>query len=252
MNIEKIKQIVLGCGNYLFDTVLKNDVTKKGDSDYVTKADVAVQNYLFEALKNEFPHIGFLSEEGIKNTEYSEYWILDPIDGTTNFMHELKMSAVSLGLCSNGEIVMGIIYNPFSNELFWAEKGKGAYLNDEKIECSKHTSLNDCLGLYEFNAYKKNECEEALLYAKKIYLSCQDLRTFGSAALELAYVACGRADVFFGRYLKPWDYAAAVIIISEAGGRIADLDGNLDMTVFEQHIVATNGVVHNEFAELLK
>lgn len=252
MIVEKMVEIVKETDSIFFNEELRNDVTVKGTADYVTKADIEISHYLSKRLKEEFPEVYFISEE--EETVFNEeedYWILDPIDGTTNFMHGLSFSAVSLGYCSKGEIKAGVIYIPYTNEMLWAEKGKGAYLNGERIYCSKNASLKDCLGILEFNPYFKEDYKAALEHALKIYSNCQDIRTFGAAAVELAYIACGKADVFLGRYLKPWDYAAGYIIISEAGGRLTDINGEIHITKLNQHIVATNAALYDEFIKLI-
>ena len=253
MQMNRLLEIIRETDAIFFDDVLRMDVKEKGDADFVTRADIEISNYLHRRLAEEFPEVGFLSEEETMAVDVTgDYWILDPIDGTTNFMHGLALSAVSLGYCSGGEVTAGVIYIPYAKELYWAEKGKGAFCNGEPIACSKHTKLSDCLGLYEFNAYFKNEKDAALAYAEKIYLACQDIRTLGSAAVELAYVACGKADVFFGRYLKPWDYAAGLAIIREAGGSLSEPDGTLHIAQRNRNIIATNGAVHEAFAALIR
>lgn len=252
MDIQKVVKIIQETDRIFFDENLRNDVTVKGASDYVTRADTEISAYLHKRLKEEFPDVGFMSEEEDAEVESgADYWILDPIDGTTNFMHGLSLSAVSLGFCSGGEIVAGVIYIPYTKEIFRAEKGKGAYLNGERIECSKNARLSDCLGLMEFNPYFKNDSASALEHARKIFSACQDIRTFGSAAVELAYIACGRADVFLGRYLKPWDYAAGIAIVGEAGGIVTNSDRKICMTELNQHIVASNSEVYEEFLALI-
>ena len=148
-------------------------------------------------------------------------------------------------------MIAGVIYLPYTNQLFWAQKGEGAYLNGERISCSKNATLADCIGLMEMNAYFKNDVDAAMEHARRIYLHCQDFRTVGSAAVELAYIACGQADVFLGRYLKPWDYAAGLCIVREAGGEVSGIDGALDLSTWNEHVVATNGPVHKEFCALM-
>lgn len=252
MNIEDVIKIVRETDKIFFDNNLRSDVSQKGRFDYVTRADIEISKYLHHRLKEEFPDIGFMSEEEKITEKNKDFWILDPIDGTTNFMHQLCLSAVSLGLCLGGEMTAGIIYIPYANELFWAEKGKGAYLNGKRIKCSSNAKLDDCLGALELNAYFKNDCRSALNHSEKIYTCCQDIRTFGSAAVDLAYIACGRVDVFLGRYLKPWDYAAGIVIVNEAGGRISGLDKKININELNQHIVATNSEVYEEFLNLIK
>ena len=253
MRIEILLGIVKETEGIFYDEVLRKDIAKKGDSDYVTRADKTISQYVERRLKEEFPEIGFVSEEeDMQVEEGKDYWILDPIDGTTNFMHTLLFCCLSLALYSKGEIVAGVIYAPYTGELFWAEKGKGAYLNGEPIHCSPYQRMSDCLGMLEYNAYYKNDSKGALEHAYKIYSAFQDIRTFGSAALELAYIACGRADAFLGRYLKPWDYAAGLLLIEEAGGRVSDLQGEIKLLQLNRTIAATNGQIHDDFISLLK
>ena len=251
MDIKKVIEIVRETDKIFFDDELRGNVREKGKHDYVTAADTGISEYLHKRLKEEFPNIGFKSEEEKSFENCREYWILDPIDGTTNFMHQINQCAVSLGLCSDGEVKAGIIYVPYTKEFFWAEKGKGAFLNGSPISCSKNEKLSDCLGAIELNAYFKNECDETLNQAKKIYLNCQDVRVIGCAAASLAYIACGKLDVFVGRYLKTWDFAAGYVIVSEAGGNVTTTDGPINVDVLNQHIVATNGAAHEEFLSLL-
>jgi len=252
MDIKRIIGIIRETDDIFFNEKLRSDFSEKGASDYVTRADIEISRFLNDRLKEEFPEVGFISEEEPSENTDGDYWVLDPIDGTTNFMHGFDCSAVSLGYCSGGEVISGVIYQPFANEMYWAEKGKGAFMNGRPISCSSQARLSESLGMMEYNAYFKNLCGEALEQARRIYMACRDIRTLGSAAVELAYIACGRADVFLGRYLKPWDYAAGSIIIKEAGGMLTDMDGKVPVTEMNCHILATNGIVHDQFMELLK
>lgn len=254
MDMELLEKIVRQTDDIFFNEELRNMVFEKGVADFVTRCDIDISEFLKKTLHEHFPEIGFVSEEGETALgDNRDCWILDPVDGTTNFMYQVPFCAVSLGLCSAGEIVAGIIYMPYSNELFSAQKGKGAFLNGERIECGKKTALRDSLTIFEYNPYHKDECAIALEQAKRLYSSTLDLRTFGSSAAELAYIACGRADAFFARYLKPWDYAAGCVILSEAGGVVSDLGGNaLDFKKPQSHIVAANPKIHAELLELLR
>lgn len=252
MNIDSIISIIKDTDAIFFDDSLRRDVRKKGDCDYVTRADIAVSEHLNKRLSEEFPNVGFVSEEGeTKVPAKGEYWILDPIDGTTNFMTGLPLCCISLALCRDGEPTLGVIYSPYSQELFYAERGKGAYLNGKKILVSGVYELSDCLGLLELNAYYKNESDIAIKHAQKIFTSCRDLRTIGSAALSFAYIAAGRCDVYLGRYLKPWDMAAGMLIVTEAGGRVSGLGQNIDLTKPKQHVLASNSTVFEIFEALL-
>ena len=252
MNIDQLLKIIKETDKIFFEEKLRFDVTKKGDADFATRADYEISDYLHRRLREEFPDVGFISEEGDADIDpQRDYWILDPIDGTTNFMHGWSLCCVSLGLYSGGDFTLGIIYVPYTKEFFWAEKGKGAYLNGERIQCSKTDRLCDSLALFEFNPYFKNDYRAAMDHATRLYAGCQDFRTLGCAALELAYVACGKADAFLGRYLKPWDYAAGVCIVREAGGTVGSTDGALSVDRKKQHIVAANALVYKDFLKLI-
>ncbi len=252
MNIDLIISIIKETDTIFFDEKLRLDVRKKGDSDFVTRADVEVSEYLRKRLKETCPTVGFISEEDEwQGRQTGDFWILDPIDGTTNFMHALPLCCISLALLEGGEITKGIIYSPYTNELFSAERGKGAYLNGKRITVSENATLADSVGFFEFNAYYKNETDQALTHAKKIYTACQDIRTLGSAALEFAYIACGRADVYLGRYLKPWDFAAGMLLVREAGGKVSGLGKKLDLFEHHQHVISANSKAFDEFEALL-
>lgn len=252
MNIESIISIIKETDAIFFDDALRLDVRQKGDSDFVTRADIEVSEYLRKRLREAFPEVGFISEEDEwQGRRSGDFWILDPIDGTTNFMHALPFCCISLALLDGGEITKGVIYSPYTDELFSAEKGKGAYLNGKRIAVSESSTLRDSVGLFEFNAYYKNETDQALDHARRIYTACQDIRTLGSAALEFAYIACGRADVYLGRYLKPWDFAAGMLLVTEAGGRVGGLCKEIDLFEHHQHVVSANFRVFDEFKSLL-
>ncbi len=253
MDVLDIVGILKETDSIFFNDSFRLDVKQKGDSDFVTRADLEVSEYLRKRLAECYPEIGFISEEDEwqDGKRKGRYWILDPIDGTTNFMHRLPFCCISLALCDDGEITHGAIYAPYSGEMFCAKKGKGAYLNGDRISVTDHASLSDCVGLFEYNAYYKNEADQALSHARRIYLACQDIRTLGSAALEFAYVACGRADVYLGRYLKPWDIAAGMLLVTEAGGRVEGLSDELDIFKYRQHVVTANCNAFEEFKKIL-
>lgn len=165
-----------------------------------------------------------VKETGLQEMEADCFWILDPVDGTTNLMHDYQHSVVSLALCNRGEIVMGIVYDPFHEEVFSAMKGKGSFLNGQPIEVSKAEKLSDTIvGL---GTAKRELADENFARFRKMFDRCQDVRRIGSAALELAYTACGRQGGYFEIYLNPWDYAAGLLLIQEAGGKVTDFRGN--------------------------
>ena len=193
-----------------FGEIEKLQVSKKGPHDFVTKTDKHVEKILIEELSKIKKNYSFLTEETgvIKNKDKENTWIIDPIDGTTNFLHGVPHFAISIALQSNNEMVCGLIYDPIKDELFYAEKNHGAYFNNQRIRVSKKRDINECLF-----AVGKGEYNPDLIY-----------RRSGSAALDLAYVASGRFDGYFQNNLNLWDIAAGIIIVKEAGGIINEID----------------------------
>ncbi len=186
-------------------------VSSKGPTDFVTNSDKKVEKIIIEELSKSRKKFSILSEEigEIKNADKDNYWIIDPIDGTTNFLHGIPHFAISIGLKTNNEIVSGLIFDPIKNEIFYAEKNSGAYFNNQRIRVSKKKNLNECL----FATGGKDKTENNL-----------NIRKSGSAALDMAYVGAGRYDGYFQKNLNIWDIAAGIIIIKEAGGKINDID----------------------------
>lgn len=236
----------------LTDRKKSGSVTEKGRADFVTAVDLSVQEKLKQELSVLYPHIQFMGEEG--NHEELDFsgkiWILDPVDGTTNLIHDYKMSAVSLGLLDNNEPVLGIIYNPFTEELFYAEKGKGAYLNGEKIHVSEADKLFNALVAFGTSPYDRELADVNFSLIKETYLRCGDIRRTGSAAIDLVYIACGRTDGFFEKNLKPWDYCAGICIVNEAGGRVTSMNGGAVAFNKNSDILATNGKLHEEMLSI--
>ena len=185
-------------------------VSKKGPKDFVTNADIKAEKIIIEELKKARPNYSIISEEnGVeKNKDESNFWIIDPIDGTTNFLHGVPHFAISIALQSNNEMVCGLIYDPIKDELFYAEKNHGAYFNNQRIRVSKKRDIDECLF-----AVGKGKYNPDLIY-----------RRSGSAALDLAYVASGRFDGYFQNNLNLWDIAAGIIIVKEAGGIVNKID----------------------------
>jgi myo-inositol-1(or 4)-monophosphatase len=252
IKINELIDLVKSVRPVITDNKLRGEVTEKGRADFVTGADTAVQSRLCAELSKKYPDIQFMGEEGEKsNIDFSgSVWILDPVDGTTNLIHDYQMSAVSLGLVENGEPVLGIIYNPFTEELFYAQKGKGAYLNGNKISVSSEKTLTNALIAFGTSPYNKEMADVNFNMIKETYLRSGDIRRSGSAALDLAYTACGRIDGFFERNLKPWDYCAGICIVNEAGGMVTDM--HCGSVAFDKNsdILATNGKIHSELAEI--
>ena len=205
--VEKVSKLVIRD----FGEVEKLQVSKKGPYDFVTKTDKHVEKILIEELSNTKKNYSFITEETgtIKNKDQENIWIIDPIDGTTNFLHGIPHFAICIAHQSKGEILSGLIYDPIKDEMFFAEKDKGAYLNNQRLRVSKKSSLDDCL-------FSSNH--------EGVKFSDLNMRCSGCAALDLAYVASGRLDGFFQDKINLWDIAAGVILVKEAGGTVNNID----------------------------
>ena len=219
-----------------FGEVENLQVKKKGPKDFVTKTDKRVERILIEELSKSKKNYSFITEETgkILNKNKDFFWIIDPIDGTTNFLHGVPHFAISIALQKEGEIVTGLIYDTIKNEIFYAEKNNGTYLNNQRIKVSKRSKIEDCL----FVVGNKIDHEKEL-----------NVRKSGCAALDMAYVAAGRYDGYFQKDLNLWDVAAGIIIIKEAGGILNEI--NLTK-INEVKIIASNNSINNEFIEKLK
>lgn len=224
----------------------------KGPADYVTQVDTDIQSFLAKELGRLAPEIQFLGEEeGLHEMTADTYWILDPIDGTTNLIHDYQHSVVSLALYDKGEIVMGIIYDPFREDVYYAQKGKGSFLNGTPIHVSEAGTLGETIISIGTSPYDRELTEENFQRFQRIFEKSQDIRRTGSAALDLAYVACGRTGGFFETLLSPWDFAAGMLLVTEAGGQVTDYTGEPLNLLKRGSVVATNGKVHEELRGLL-
>lgn len=223
----------------------------KGDVDIVTEADRASEQLIREKLKMAFPAHGVYGEEGTRDQMESEYrWYVDPLDGTTNFAHGFPAFCVVLGLehrpaglaaDADGEIIAGVVYDPLRNEMFSAERGKGAFLNGRAIHVSKTRTLQESLTATGFPSHKRHASPNIHFY-HQITLRSHGVRRAGSAALDLAYVACGRLDGFWEFNLNPWDTSAGVLLVAEAGGTVTRFDGG-KFTLDSSEVLATNGLI---------
>jgi myo-inositol-1(or 4)-monophosphatase len=230
----------------------------KGDVDLVTEADRASEKLIVERLKASFPHHGIYGEEGTRDRLESEYrWYVDPLDGTTNFAHGFPSFCVILGLehrplglaaDADGEIVAGVVYDPLRDEMFSAERGRGAWLNGRQIKVSKIAKLAESLTATGFPSQKRHENPNIHFY-QQITLRSHGVRRAGSAGLDLAYVACGRLDGFWEFKLNPWDTSAGVLLVQEAGGTITHFDGG-DFTLDSREVLATNGHILPEMKHI--
>ncbi len=250
MNIQHIINLVRETKEIITNRELAAQVKEKGVADYVTQVDIAVQNFMRRSLYTLAPDIQFLGEEtGLQQMSADCYWILDPVDGTTNLMHNYQHSVVSLALCRQKEIVLGIVYDPFHDELFSAVKGEGSFLNGQSIHVSATPKLSETI--IGIGTAKRELAKENFTRFLKVYENSQDVRRLGSAALELAYTACGRQGGHFEIYLNPWDYAAGMLLVQEAGGKMTDWNGNVLDPAQGCQVIATNGLVHEELLKLL-
>jgi len=221
----------------------------KGEFDLVTEADRASENLVVQALQKSFPTHAIVAEEGGGQPGSSEYrWYVDPLDGTTNFAHGFPMFNVTLALERAGELIAGVIYDPVHDEMFAAEKGSGAFLNSRPIHVSQTSSLESSLMATGFPSRKRHLNVNVHFYYQLAMLS-HGVRRAGSAALDLAYVASGRLDGFWEFGLKPWDMAAGVLLIREAGGFCSDMHGGA-LKLGGPHLLADNGALHQPMVEL--
>lgn len=251
--MEKLIELIKETKQIALDRSSAGAITEKGLADFVTKVDMGVQEFLRPRLKALYPDVQFMSEEQDNSQiDFSgKVWVLDPIDGTTNLIHDYKMSAVSLAMVDNGVPVLGIVYNPFTEELFSAGKGTGAYLNGNKIRVSNASKLIDSLISVGTSPYRKDLANENFELIKRLFVASEDIRRGGSAALDLCYIACGRTDGFFERNLKPWDYSAGIVIVREAGGIVTDMQNGEPSYQVPSDITASNGKIHAEMINLL-
>jgi myo-inositol-1(or 4)-monophosphatase len=234
-----------------FGEIEKLQVSKKGPGDFVTNSDKRTEKIIMNELSLARPDYSFLAEEsGLSNKSNEFRWIIDPIDGTTNFLHGIPNFAISIGLEKNKEIICGMIFNPITNEMFYAEKGKGAYLNNSRIRVSSRKNIDECVILTggPVLSYKNKEIffKEYENVTRKVAAT----RKLGSSALDLAYLASGRCDGVFERNLNYWDIAAGIIIVKEAGGTITDFKGG-NKYIEERNLLGTNSKIDKELISLL-
>jgi myo-inositol-1(or 4)-monophosphatase len=224
---------------------------KEGINNWVTEADLAAEKAIIDVIKADFPDHFILSEEvGEMATGSQTKWIIDPIDGTINYASGIPICCVSIGVEQNGEMILGAVYNPFIDELFFAQKGFGASLNNKKISVSKKTEvLHSCLVTGFPYTYLDME-NGPLEVFERLVRKGVPVRRLGSAAIDLCWVAAGRFEGFFEHSLSAWDSAAGYLIVEEAGGKVTDMNGN-KYSPYQRKIVATNGLIHDELIEVI-
>ena len=227
-------------------------VRKKGAIDLVTEADIASEERILQVIRSRFPDHGILAEESGRDTVDSAFtWIIDPLDGTTNYAHRIGMYAVSIAFAVEGDVIVGIVFNPVTGELFTATAGGGAACNERLIRVSEISSLTDSLLVTGFPYDVREDLVPIVSRFTRCLEAAQGIRRFGSAALDLCLVACGRFEGFWEEHLKPWDTAAGMLIAREAGAEITDFS-NRPYTPESREILATNGYVHEQMLKLLR
>lgn len=253
MFLKVAKDAALKAGEMLrenFDEA--REISFKGEINLVTHFDSLSQSIIHKHISSRFPEHDFLAEEGLCREKGVEYrWLIDPLDGTTNFAHKFPVFCISIALERNGETDLGVVYDPLRNEMFWAEIGQGAFLNGKKIRVSSVNDLDKSLVATGF-PYDIRESEvNNINHFNNFAIRVQAIRRCGSAAMDLCYVACGRFDGFWELKLNPWDVAAGVLIVKEAGGRISDFQDE-EYSIYGSETLATNGLIHQQMVDILK
>lgn len=232
------------------DNLDRLTVTKKSHSDYVSEVDRAAEQTIIETLLGAYPDHAILAEESGTQGDSEFVWIIDPLDGTTNFLHGLPQYAVSIALQHKGVLTQAVIYDPAKNDLFTATRGRGAYLNDKRIRVSKRADLTDALIGTGFPYTRFEHMDAYMAIFQDLMQQTAGLRRPGAASLDLAYTAAGRYDGFFETGLKPWDIAAGCLLITEAGGMVGDLQGN-DGYLNSGHICAGTPKVYEKMLQVI-
>ena len=228
-------------------------VSLKGPANFVTMADRRAEEMLLTDLTKARPGYGFIGEEGGTRAgdDKTHTWIVDPLDGTTNFLHGIPQFAISIGLMREGTVIAGVIYNPGNDELYIAERGKGAFLNDQRLRVAGRRKLSDCVLACGLPHMGRGDLELSRAELTAIQPKVAGLRRFGAASLDMAFVAAGRLDGYWERDLQPWDMAAGQIMIREAGGTVSGIEGD-DDPLKSGNLICGNEYVHAELVKILK
>jgi len=258
ISLEKITAEVItvarDAGRFILEERASFDPSKvqyKGKSDLVSYVDKEAEKMIVGALQFLIPESGFITEEDTANRTDKEYtWIIDPLDGTTNFVHNLPPFSVSIALMHNDRLVSGVIHEVTRNETFYATKDRGSFMNDKAIQVTQVTTINESLFATGFPIHNFSKIEDYLAILNELMKNSHGLRRQGSAAVDLAYVACGRYEGFFEYNLNPWDVAAGILIVQEAGGMVTDFSGGGN-ALFGREIVAASAV-HHELIAIIK
>ncbi|NLN29867.1 MAG: inositol monophosphatase [Bacteroidales bacterium] len=250
--VNKVAEIALETGKFIKQEAKGFDISRtetKGLHDLVSYVDKKSEEMLVQKLGLTLPEAGFITEEGTSSKKCGKYcWVIDPLDGTTNFVHGLPPYAISIGLLEDDEPVAGVVYEASGSEIFTAWKNGGAWLNGKAIHVSDTTKLSDSLIATGFPYNDFGRLDEFLESLKHFSKTTHGIRRLGSAAIDMAYVACGRFETFYEYGLNPWDIAAATIIVREAGGKVSDFRGN-EKNLSGSDIIASNNLLYSEFLE---
>lgn len=257
--MKKEKEVLITCLHQAAHVVKRHfgkvGYELKAKANLVTTADKKSQQTILTIIRKNFPNHDYLAEEeGTKNTGSPFTWVIDPIDGTTNFFHTFPQCSISIALFHGNEPVLGGVINPINGELFFAQKGKGATLNGKKIHVSKTTKIENSLLVTGFPYNRFDRMDSLLNRFGQFLASCHDVRRLGSAALDLCWLAAGRIDGYWEDNLNPWDVGAGTLILQEAGGKVTDFDGKTYKTIpqYGRTICATNGKIHPQMLKILK
>ena len=256
VTMEKIiTDVMRSAGKIVLSAHLDEDSVreKTGSANFVTEYDVAVQNFMMSEIKRNIPKAVFIAEEKendptVLSGEYC--FVIDPIDGTKNFINDYRHSCISLAMISKGETVLGAIYDPYLDEMFTAEKGMGARLNGKPMHVSERPIETAIVAFGTSPYYKDTLADKTFDFTKEIFLTASDIRRTGAAALDLAYLAAGRNDIFFEFVLSPWDFAAGALLVTEAGGIVTDIKGNKTELSAPSSIFAANSKIHPQLIEI--
>jgi myo-inositol-1(or 4)-monophosphatase len=248
---ELAKQVAHYISSQNIDNI-SSDVITKSKNSFVSFVDIQAEKKIINQLKLILPEAGFIAEEQTNNKIGEKFnWIIDPLDGTTNFLHNIPCYCISIALQQEDEIILGIVLEINNNECFWSIKNGGAYLDKNRIFVSKNNSLKDSLLATGFPYYDYEQIDAYLALLKELMQTTRGIRRLGSAAADLAYVACGRFEGFFEYSLSPWDVAAGALLVKEAGGSVSDFGGG-DNFIFGRQIVATNNFINEEIMLSIK
>jgi myo-inositol-1(or 4)-monophosphatase len=254
--IKFLEKLARGSGKILLEYLNKtNKISIKKGLGYVGDADLASENYIISQIEKHFPESKIIAEEkGILNSKMNLNnltWIIDPLDGTTNYIHGFPFFCVSIGVLENNKLIAGVVYDPVKNELFSAELNKGAFLNKKKISVSKIKSFKDSLLITGFYYHQGDKLKKQIDQFRKVQEITQSVRRLGAAALDICYVACGRAEGFWENGIKPWDVAGGTLVLLESGGKFTDFNGK-NGNIFGKEFVYTNSLIHKDLLKVIK